>query len=185
MKVFHGTAIHKPERREEVEEEIIFDNLETGYSDLNTIWFSENDDVAKHFAEQQAKYSHTESIAILVELELELDEDKVMYHDNYDPIVEIDEAEYHSVADREELYEALQNAGYEAYITENNYPQHGDNANDIAVFDEGLYKTESVRVFHNGKWSAPIKDEETLVKVLEKAFFNKNKSADNNTNMQP
>jgi hypothetical protein len=146
--------------------------LETGYSDLNTIWFSESDDVAKHFAENQVKYSVNDGIAILIELELELDDNKVMYHDNYTPLIEINGSEYDPASDREELYEALQDAGYEAYITENNYPQHGANANDIAVFDEGLYRTESVRVFHNGKWSAPIKDEEMLIKVLEKSFFN-------------
>lgn len=172
MRVFHGTAIQKPESIDDLDEVIIFDNLDLGYSDLNTIWFSESDEVGKHFSKSVARNSVENGIPVLIELELNLDKERVMYFDKSNPYVEIDGSEYHVSKDREELYEILQREGYQAFIIEDNYPH--PNGNDIAVFDDSCFSAVSIRVFHNDMWSGPIKDEELLEKVLSKIFFSSN-----------
>lgn len=182
LKVFHGTAINKPDDLEELPENIIFENLETGYSDLNTVWFSQNKGVSEHFS-KSAMGKVEDGIQIILEGELTLDDDKVYTLEPGARIVTLNDCDYDIWQERDELYEALQDSGYEAFIIENNYPTEGLNADDIAVFDESCFEVKSAQIKTDDKWSLSMSEYDQLESVLAKAFFGDNVSLDEDASL--
>lgn len=172
LNVFHGTAMGLPDDIDDIQDEIIFDNLSTGYNDDNVLYFSENDDVAKTFS-RYAMSKVDDGLQILLKGTLELDDEKVFNEHIVSGSVDFEGVEYDFPSDREELYRALSSSGYQAMIIENNYPESGFNANDIAIFDESLYETKSVSIMIDNKWSMDIDSEEKLESILERIILNK------------
>jgi hypothetical protein len=170
IKVYHGSAIGKADEIESVHAEIIYDNLDTGFSDLNSVWFSQNINVAKHFS-GYAKNKVEEGIQIILTGELSLDDNKIMTIDANQHICTVGDYDYDVRFEREDLYEKLQDLGYEALITKDNYPEDGLSPDDIAVFDADCFEVKCAQLFVDAKWSLEISDYEQLESILTKLHF--------------
>lgn len=176
INVFHGTSIEKPDSIDEIEDVIIFDNLETGYSDYNAIWFTENKDTAKTFS-SYALNKMNEGVQTLLTLELNVEDEKVLRLESNERYCTLDDYEYNVREEREEFYDALQRNGYEILIIEGNYPE-GPNANDITVFNESLYNVLHAQILTENGWSHPIKEADLMENVLSKVFFDQSEDMD-------
>lgn len=142
--VYHGT-FWSPEDHEDPSEAVFFEPS-TRMSDLEAVWFTNNEDVAKYFTSYNLNDGAKEEGAIRVILKGSLEPLKAISIEAHNsPWIEVSEDidEIH-VQNREELYPLMRMHGYNAFVVEDNYQEFADTGSDIAVLEDGMFTCEAV-----------------------------------------
>lgn len=145
---FHGTVIYCDEVDSIEDLDFHPSSLELGTGDLPALWVSE-EGVAERFSRYHS--CNTESEIYSVSKVLLNIQNPFIYdpHVQASPYVEVDGSEYHISGDREELFDALIDEGYDCIIAMHNY---GSDEHDVALLSsEALTEIVSVKLSANQK----------------------------------
>lgn len=163
---YHGT-FWNPEEDIDPSEAIFFEPS-TSMSDLDAVWFTNNEDVAKYFTSYHLNEEEKANGALRVILKGSLKPLKtISFQCDQSPWIEVTEDmdEIH-VNDREELYSAMRNNGYNAFIIDDNYQEFGDPGSDIAVLEDDMFECESVALEKSDGSFTPFMSPEKARKVF-------------------
>ena len=153
MIVYHGSYWQRPDNPSDNLYSTCFVELDSGYNDMGVVYASSGEGVAENFAKRATAYNDCVKVVFKGNL---VDGLNVVEYDG-NPYVDVEGSEYHVAEERDELYAALQQAGYDCFRIADNYPE-GD---DISLFCDSHFEIEEVKLLMaNGEWTEYVSVQE-------------------------
>lgn len=165
---YHGTRWERPlmgTSKDDIESATHFDDLDPLQSDFNAVFFSDNIDVAKTFAEIRS-FDEENDMQVIIESEVSL-KNILAIKFEMDKDIEFQGGQYTIPHDRPALYSAMKTAGYDGFVMTDDYSYHGTPGNDVAVFDTESFEAKRVMMKINDSWT-PWMDIDQARKVFSR-----------------
>lgn len=170
---YHGLAYHGTNiSLDEEDDESLFSEFNSNYSDWSAVWFGNDENVAQKFSDW-----HERENSIKVVYEVQIDTDKLAYI-NQDIHSELND--FYGCEDLRECIEHLENLGYDGWQTMGSIDMI--KYDDYAIFDLSIVKMLGISIqLSEDEWSDYIsidKAGELIKRAKEKV--NKNEKTPNN-----
>lgn len=164
---YHGTRWERPfgTSKAEVDQATHFQDLDPLQSDFNAVFFSDNLDVAKTFAEIRS-FDEENDMQVIIESEVTL-KNILTIKFEMDKDIEFEGSQYTIPHDRPALYSAMKDSGYDGFVMTDDYSYHGTPGKDVAVFDPESFVSKRVMMKLNDHWT-PWMDINQARKVFAK-----------------
>lgn len=164
---YHGTRWERPfgTSKSEIEQATHFQDLDPLQSDFNAVFFSDNIDVAKTFAEIRS-FDEENDMQVIIESMVTLNNVLTIKFE-MDKDIEFENALYTIPHDRPQLYKAMSESGYDGFVMTDDYSYHGTPGLDVAVFEPESFVAKRVMLKINDNWS-PWMDIEQARRVFTK-----------------
>lgn len=153
IEAYHGTAYDRPFGFDEdsINEAMLFDQLASNHSELNAVYFSNNQHVCNFFGERKIVDPENQLQALV---RVEIDASNVFQIDfTPDQAIEYNGAVYEFPEERPSLYSALRKDGYQVVVTKGDYMENGEPADDIAVLDDSCISVKDVQMLFGENWT--------------------------------
>ena len=134
---YHGSVVEKGE---------FFDSLNTGRSDWDAIWFSDDENVSNEFSDNWYNEDDVDKYKVIFRCNINID--KVAYID-YDRFKKV--LDKYELTDLREFISILKENGYNGWKTIGSIGSL--TYDDYAVFDEDDVNIQDCKLYNNGDWT--------------------------------
>ena len=133
---YHGTAFDS-------EEDNVFDEFDTNYSDFEATWFSEEEYIAEEFSENRTAPGYIKAVYMV-----KLKSDNLA---DFSLSIFEELKNFYEYKDAREYIKLLKNAGFDGWITLGSIGYH--QYDDIAIFNDNVIEIVGIKLLINEEWT--------------------------------